>query len=80
MVGMAMLEASREETVDVAVVGGGPGGLATAAAIISAFGDNASVKVRRLSDSPTDESRRQSRFEQCLAAVHCCSDCLSVIW
>lgn len=53
---MAMLEASREETVDVAVVGGGPGGLATAAAIISAFGDNASVKVRRLSDSPIDES------------------------
>ncbi|KAL0048074.1 hypothetical protein WJX82_007052 [Trebouxia sp. C0006] len=42
---MAMLEASREETVDVAVVGGGPGGLATAAAIISAFGGGASVKV-----------------------------------
>ena len=42
---MAMLEASREETVDVAVVGGGPGGLATAAAVISAFGDSASVKV-----------------------------------
>ena len=43
---MAMLEASREETVDVAVVGGGPGGLATAAAVVSAFGDSASVKVR----------------------------------
>ncbi|KAL0021580.1 hypothetical protein WJX77_011733 [Trebouxia sp. C0004] len=42
---MAMLEASREETVDVAVVGGGPGGLATAAAVVSAFGDSASVKV-----------------------------------
>ncbi len=43
---MATLEASRKETVDVAVVGGGPGGLATAAAIISAFGGSASVKVR----------------------------------
>ncbi|DBA89388.1 TPA: hypothetical protein ACH3X2_004747 [Trebouxia sp. C0005] len=42
---MAMLEAPREETVDVAVVGGGPGGLATAAAVVSAFGDSASVKV-----------------------------------
>ena len=43
---MAIVEASREETVDVAVAGGGPGGLATAAAIISAFGGGASVKVR----------------------------------
>ena len=43
---MATLEASREETVDVAVVGGGPGGLATAAAVISVFGGSASVKVR----------------------------------
>lgn len=42
---MAMLEVPREETVDVAVIGGGPGGLATAAAVISAFGDSASVKV-----------------------------------
>jgi len=34
--------------VDVAVVGGGPGGLAAAAAVLSAFGDTFEVKVRRL--------------------------------
>lgn len=31
--------------VDVAVVGGGPGGLATAAAFTSAFGNSLKVKV-----------------------------------
>ena len=34
------------DSVDVAVVGGGPGGLATAAAILSALGKNTRVKVR----------------------------------
>ena len=34
--------------VDVAVVGGGPGGLAAAAAVLSAFGDTFEVRVRRL--------------------------------
>lgn len=33
--------------VDVAVVGGGPGGLATAAAVRSAFGKHVGVKVRQ---------------------------------
>ena len=32
---------------DVAIVGGGPGGLASAAALFSAFGDGARVKVYR---------------------------------
>lgn len=31
--------------IDVAVVGGGPGGLASAAAIVSAFGGDVRVKV-----------------------------------
>ena len=31
--------------VDVAVIGGGPGGLATAAAFASAFGDSLKIKV-----------------------------------
>ncbi|KAL0042605.1 hypothetical protein WJX79_004971 [Trebouxia sp. C0005] len=34
-----------QHEVDVAVVGGGPGGLATAAAVLSAFGDTFKVKV-----------------------------------
>lgn len=37
-----------QHEVDVAVVGGGPGGLATAAAVLSAFGDTFKVKVRCL--------------------------------
>ena len=32
--------------IDVAVIGGGPGGLATAAAVLSAFGQRIRVKVR----------------------------------
>lgn len=32
--------------VDVAIVGGGPGGLAAAAAIVSALGDDVRVKVK----------------------------------
>lgn len=32
--------------IDVAVVGGGPGGLAIAAAVLSAFGQHIRVKVR----------------------------------
>ena len=32
--------------IDVAIAGGGPGGLATAAAMIAAFGGNVRVKVR----------------------------------
>ena len=35
-----------DHDIDVAVVGGGPGGLATAAAILSAFGQHIRVKVR----------------------------------
>lgn len=38
--------ASKHYDVDIAVVGGGPGGLAAAAAITSAFGDDQTVKVR----------------------------------
>ncbi len=37
-----------QHEVDVAIVGGGPGGLATAAAVLSAFGDTLKVKVRLL--------------------------------
>lgn len=33
--------------IDVAVVGGGPGGLAIAAAVLSAFGQRIRVKVRQ---------------------------------
>ncbi len=39
--------ASKQFDVDVAVVGGGPGGLAAAAAIGSAFGTDTTVKVGR---------------------------------
>jgi len=38
--------ALKQFEVDVAVVGGGSGGLAAAAAITSAFGTDATVKVR----------------------------------
>lgn len=38
--------ALKQFEVDVAVVGGGPGGLAAAAAITSAFGTDTTVKVR----------------------------------
>lgn len=34
------------EVVDIAIAGGGPGGLATAAALLAAFGGNVKVKVR----------------------------------
>lgn len=34
-----------DHDIDVAVVGGGPGGLATAAAVLSAFGQHIRVKV-----------------------------------
>jgi len=37
-----------QHEVDAAVVGGGPGGLAAAAAVLSAFGDTLKVKVRLL--------------------------------
>ena len=37
-----------QHEVDVAVVGGGPGGLSAAAAVLSAFGDAFRVKVRVL--------------------------------
>ncbi len=37
-----------QHEVDVAVVGGGPGGLSAAAAVLSAFGDAFRVKVRLL--------------------------------
>ena len=38
--------ATKTFDVDVAVVGGGPGGLAAAAAIAAAFGKESTVKVR----------------------------------
>ena len=37
------------EEVDVAIIGGGPGGLATAAALLSACGKDCNVKVRQKS-------------------------------
>jgi NADH dehydrogenase FAD-containing subunit len=33
--------------IDVAIVGGGPGGLASAAAVVSALGDDVRVKVKK---------------------------------
>lgn len=33
------------KVIDIAIAGGGPGGLATAAAVIAAFGGNVKVKV-----------------------------------
>ena len=36
---------SGDADIDVAIVGGGPGGLATAAAVLSAFGSSTRVKV-----------------------------------
>ena len=36
------------DIIDVAIVGGGPGGLSTAAAVLSAFGNAFRVKVRFL--------------------------------
>ena len=48
--------AMKQFDVDVAVVGGGPGGLAAAAAIGSAFGTDTTVKVR---------SKWQSNYTPC---------------
>lgn len=36
------------EQVDIAIAGGGPGGLATAAALIAAFDGNVRVKVSQI--------------------------------
>lgn len=44
--------ATKTFDVDVAVVGGGPGGLAAAAAIEAAFGKESTVKVR-VNSTPT---------------------------
>ena len=44
---MAAADGTAELDIDVAVIGGGPGGLTSAAAVLSAFGQRICVKVRR---------------------------------
>ena len=53
--------------VDVAVVGGGPGGLATAAAVRSAFGKHVGVKVRQHHQTSTEAKAGIVRNINCLA-------------
>lgn len=59
--------------IDVAIVGGGPGGLAAAAAITSAFGNSLNVKVTVLLISlmycRSDHLRTLSRLAKCCPAL-----------
>ena len=55
---MSGANVSAPEEVDVAIIGGGPGGLATAAALLSACGKDCNVKVRQNSHIDVIPQRR----------------------
>ena len=54
--------------VDVAVVGGGPGGLATAAALRAAFGDAIRVKVRQSASASVSAAHNARQAKACFTA------------
>ena len=55
--------------VDVAVVGGGPGGLATAAALKAAFGDEMRIKVRHYPSALFWASSNPGQVKACWQAA-----------